>query len=151
EQSMTVCEYLELYRASDDAKTKLLSESFETIGRDSKVPNAVAATWIISFDQINKSCPRAAEMLSLMAFLDCQSIPKPLLQRECDEPFEIIKALGTLKAFSLVIETGGDTFNMHRLVQLVMRKWLAVNGELQRRAGQALATVANLYPNGNFE
>ena len=46
--------------------------------------------------------PQAAELLSLMAVLDRQSIPKALL-RGCNKgQIEIIIALGTLQAFSLI-------------------------------------------------
>src|SRR5262249_50890426 len=139
ENRITTGQYLGLYK-SGDTKTKLLSEAFETTGRDPELPNAVAATLAISFDMIKKRSPRAAEILSLMTFLDRQSIPKLFLKRknEDDKSFELMKALGTLKAFSLVIETeAGNTFDVHRLVQLVMREWLIASGEIERWAGQA--------------
>src|SRR5262249_41002030 len=65
---------------------------------------------------------------------------------------KVTKALGTLKAFSLVTETeAGNTFDMHRLVQLVIRGWLIASGKAERWVAQALSKVANLYPNDEFE
>jgi tetratricopeptide (TPR) repeat protein len=152
ENSLTIDEYLELYNAGDETKIELLSEPFETMGRDSGVPNAVTATLVISLNQIRERNPRAAELLSLMTFLDRQEIPKRFLQRQDERPLDLSKALGTLKAFSLVVESKvGNAFDVHRLVQLVLSKWLTVQDESQNWAAKALETVSALYPNGNFE
>jgi hypothetical protein len=66
-------------------------------------------------------------MLSLMAVLDRQGIPKMLLRRdgERERGFEFTTALGMLQAFSLVaVEKGGPSFGIHRLVQVSTQKWL---------------------------
>ena len=57
ENSLAIDEYLELYRADDETQIELLSESFETMGRDFGVPNVITATLMISFDQIRKCNP----------------------------------------------------------------------------------------------
>src|SRR5439155_23110172 len=106
ENSLTIDEYLELYKASNNAKIEFLSEAFETMGRDSDVPNAVATTWMISFNQIKERNPLVRELLSQMAFLDWQGIPKSLLQQQVRTPLDLVRSLGTIKAFSLVTESG---------------------------------------------
>jgi hypothetical protein len=58
---------------------ELLSEPFEEVGRDSSIPNAVTATWIVSFKQIKEQCPHASDLLSLMSFFDRQGIFKMFL------------------------------------------------------------------------
>jgi uncharacterized protein (UPF0371 family) len=50
EYTMSVEEYLQQLTRSDAHLTELLSQSFEEIGRDSEIPNAVISTWIISFE-----------------------------------------------------------------------------------------------------
>ena len=40
---------------------------------------------------------------------------------------------------------------MHRLIQLVMRKWLIMEGKSGEWAGKALVTVSDLYPYGSHE
>lgn len=55
ENGLEVEEYLELYAEGDAALVELLSQPSESQGRDSGVPNAVPATWMISFDYILKA------------------------------------------------------------------------------------------------
>ena len=152
ENSITVSEYLELYNDGDEMTIKLLSEAFEESGRDPEIQNAVAATWMISFNQIRKQNPRAAQLLSLMAFFDRQGIAKSLLQQDDESPLELTKALGMLKAFSLITESqSGKAFDIHRLVQLVTHKWLLKHGEVEYWVDKALKVVSDLYPDGDFE
>lgn len=47
---MSVEEYLQQLDRGDDHLTELLSQPFEEVGRDSEIPNAVIATWILLFD-----------------------------------------------------------------------------------------------------
>ncbi|KAL1999850.1 hypothetical protein VTN02DRAFT_3893 [Thermoascus thermophilus] len=152
ENVMSIREYLELYRDGDETQMELLCEPFEALGRDSGIPNAVAATLMISINQIKERNPRAVEILSLMGFLDRHEIPKAFIERKKERPLDIVKALGTLKAFSLIVEGGVQgTYSMHRLVQLVVRKWLAIQERYEAWAIQALERVAELYPNATFE
>jgi hypothetical protein len=167
ERSMTVARYLHLLDQSDSALVELLSEPFEAIGRDSSVPNAVTATWMVSFKQIQKQYPNASDLLSLMSFFSRQDIPKAFLShwiapkdsQDCASRgggramgiLELEKALGVLKGFSFVSEsTTDENLNMHRLVQLVIRKWLIRQGTSGAWARQALTTVSELYPPGSY-
>ncbi|KAF6823032.1 kinesin light chain [Colletotrichum plurivorum] len=77
--TMGVGEYLDMLRDSDQAVVDLLGEDFETVGRDRSAPRAVAETWMVSFEQIKKQSPLAAELLSLMSFFDRQAIPVEFL------------------------------------------------------------------------
>lgn len=165
--SLSIGQYLELLGESDISLVKLLSQPFEEFGRDSSISNAITATWMISFEQISKRYPNASELLSLMSFFDRQGIPKLFLPPFCDQDhlpdsterqalnLRTEKALGILKAFSFVSE--GNTnqiINIHRLIQLVMRKWLARQGMSRRWASTALQYVSQLYPqtaDGNWE
>ncbi len=159
--------YLEILNKSDVTLVELLSQPFEELGRDSTIPNAVTTTWRISFKQIRERHPLASDILSLLSYFDRQEIPKlfilhyekqrrnqgDLQQNEtAKRSFELEKALGILKAFSFVKESlVSETFNMHRLVQLVMRKWLIARGESKTWADKALLIVSDLYPYGSYE
>jgi hypothetical protein len=60
-----------------------------------------------------------------MAMLGRQGIPEFLLKVQYPNPLDFEDALGPLDEFSLVtIKKGGKSFKMHRLVQLVTRKWV---------------------------
>jgi hypothetical protein len=167
ERSMTVARYLHLLDESDSTLVELLSEPFEAVGRDSSIPNAVTATWMVSFKQIREQYPNASDILSLMSFFDRQGIPKAFLSHQVTPKdgqdraprgedramgiLELEKALGVLKGFSFASEgTTDENLNMHRLIQLVMRKWLITQGTSGAWAGQALTTVSELYPPGSY-
>jgi tetratricopeptide (TPR) repeat protein len=162
ENCITIDDYIVLLDKSDVALVECLSEPFETVGRDSETPHAVTATWIISFEQIEKQDRFAGEVLSLISLLDRQAIPREFItnywQRErvaeaneSSQGVRIIKALGTLKAFCFVSEAKDGSLDMHRLVQLVARKWLVMKGKMAEFAQHALKTVSDAYPYGEFE
>ncbi|KAM4066702.1 phosphorylase superfamily protein [Hirsutella rhossiliensis] len=164
---MAVSRYLQLLDKSDHHGLELLSKEFDTIRRDSGTPQAVAATWILSFKHIEKRSKLAGEFLSLMSFFDRQAIPKEFISCYChrrQEPIDgdgelesqqkdiqLEEALGLLKAFSFISENKNSKFTIHRLVQLVTRKWIVTNGTMDQFARQALMTVFDLYPYGTFE
>lgn len=96
ENGITVAKYNEILQASDLELTDLLSEDIGDPRRDLDAPSSVIRTWKLSSDQIRRQKPRAAQMLSLMAVLDRQGIPKKVLYREDKRSTEFITALGTL-------------------------------------------------------
>ncbi|KAH7111687.1 hypothetical protein B0J13DRAFT_271862 [Dactylonectria estremocensis] len=159
ETNITVAKYLQLLSNSDKDIVHLLSKEFETVGRDSEAPQAVAQTWILSFQQIEQQHALASELLSFMSFLDCQDIPARFIlhygqQKRNGGPWsdiELTEALDTLKSFSFVTEENSGSFDMHRLVQLVTRKWLTSQGKIGRFSGEALMTVSHMYPYGTYE
>ncbi|KAK7582824.1 hypothetical protein V3481_012122 [Fusarium oxysporum f. sp. vasinfectum] len=164
ENGIAINDYIGLLDASDAVLVDCLSEPFEAMGRDSDTPHAVTATWIISFEQIEKQDRFTGEVLSLISLFDRQAIPKEFISgywqkewervSEASESFpeaKIIKALGTLKAFCFILEAKDQSLDMHRLVQLVTRKWLAVKGNMTKYAQQALKTVSGAFPYGRFE
>src|ERR1700722_5823880 len=129
ENSITVEKYLKMLCTEDFEIQDLLSEDLPDLRRDSKSQNSVIRTWKISFDQIRKQKPRAAEIFSLMAVLDRQRIPETLLRKGCERETEFATALGTLQAFSLIsVEKGGTNFEIHRLVQISAQRWLEFHG-----------------------
>lgn len=152
ENALSISEYIELYKESDETRMDLLCESFETLGRDTKVPNAVATTLNVSINQIENRDPRAIEIFSLIALVDRHDIPKSLVQHKVKRLLDFTKALGVLKAFSL-ISTNEErgSLSLHRLVQLVMRKWLILESKFDVKAIDALDSLAELFPDATFE
>ena len=60
--------------------------------------------------------------------------------------------IGTLIGLSLITkEAGKEIFAMHRLVQLSVHVWLELHNEKQRYAVEALALLADRFPNGEHE
>lgn len=130
ENFISVSQYLELLDKSDHHFMELLSEEFETVGRNSQTPHAITSTWILSFEQVQRQDEFATSLLSMMSFFGRQAIPFEFLsiynERYTDsEPkteIQLTKALEVLKAFSFITEDKDHQFNIHRLIQLVTRK-----------------------------
>lgn len=103
-----------MYKHSEASRVELLAEEFTDSTRDSEAQNAITSTYVISFEQIARSNPIAADLLSYMACLDDQAVPKNLLPL----PTSLVKAsnaLGILKAYSMIIADPTNTsFSMHR-------------------------------------
>ncbi|KAF5684717.1 hypothetical protein FCIRC_3800 [Fusarium circinatum] len=159
ENSITVKEYLELLEGSENDLVDLLNEEFETVGRDADTPHAVAQTWMLSFQQIEKQYPFASELLSLMCLFDRQKIPLDFVDFHAREnlpagsntKLQLVKALGMLKAFCFIrVEKGGD-HSMHRLIQLVTRTWLVRKGSIAEFTRHAFSAVSDFYPYADFD
>jgi tetratricopeptide (TPR) repeat protein len=153
QNNTTIAKYLQLFRAGKADIPDLLKKDIYDPARDYEIQNSVFQTWKISFNQISKQNPRAAELLSLMAVLDRQAITENLLRTSGEPELEFTEAIQKLKAFSLITEEiKPSIFSMHRLVQLSTQKWLEQQNELSRWQEAALCTVAECCPlNGDFE
>jgi hypothetical protein len=63
----------------------------------------------------------------------------------------LAKALGTLKAFSLISSNeADDTFDMHRLVHLATRNWLRLSSEFDSWAISCLKLMLEEFPFGEY-
>ncbi|KAH7111908.1 hypothetical protein B0J13DRAFT_429041, partial [Dactylonectria estremocensis] len=146
---------------SDAALVDRLSEPFKTVGRDSETPHAVTATWIISFEQLERRHTPTSNVLSVISLFDRQGIPKEFItdywhrthatESGASEAADITKVLGTLKAFSFISEGNDHSVDMHRLVQLVTRKWLINKKRVAKFVQDVLQIVSDAYPFGRFE
>ncbi|KJZ69219.1 hypothetical protein HIM_11398 [Hirsutella minnesotensis 3608] len=157
--SISMEAYLGLLDEGDHNVVNLLCEEFETIGRDSEAAQAVAQTWMLSFRQIKEQDALAGNLLSLMSIFDRQGIPTLFLSHYSAQErnggpksiVEMTKSIGLLKAFGLISEEKNGSLDMHRLVQLVTRKWLVNDSRMAEFGREALLTVSQMYPFGRFE
>lgn len=163
--SISVRKYLELLNKdpNDRRLLELLSGDFEPVSRHSDTLRAVAETWFLSFEQLQTQDPVAAELLSLICLYDKDRIPEKLAQAyledqaqergddDSDVELVVIKALGSLVSFSFISQSHNETLNMHRLVQLVTRKWLKHQGTLSRFASHAMFALSACFPQGEYE
>ena len=163
--SMDVRAYLRLLDRSDRNMVELLGKEFQTVGRDSKAPQAVAATWMISMKQIEDQKPLAGELLALMSCFERQAIPRECLQLyvkhywneasanskvppESPKTSEIDleEALGILKAFSFISGGNDDSITMHRLVHLITERWLITKDSGPLYWKRTLLILNQLFP-----
>ena len=152
ENSISVAKYVRMLQDDNSDLAALLDRGIPDLRRDSQASNSVLQTWKLSFDQIRNQQPRAAEMLSLMAFFDPQSIPRCLLQFEKERESEFVIACGILQAFSLIsVINEAENFSLHRLVQLFTVTWLDMREERSFFQEQALRILSKKYPTGAYD
>ncbi|KAF1936590.1 hypothetical protein EJ02DRAFT_81098, partial [Clathrospora elynae] len=148
----TVSTYLELFRESEANQVHLLGKKeWKDIRRDHSIRHAVIATWQVSFEYIQKTAPSAADLLALMSMFDKYGIPRGLLQANTSQ-LDFDDALAPLLSFSLVqTEIGDQALEMHRLVQLSMRTWLAAEKEQGRWVKESVRALSAAFPSGEYE
>ena len=150
---MTISRYLDEIRRSDHDQARLLKKDVGDSRRDGRASNSIIATWQISFEHIRKDLPTAARLLSLMSLFDRQGIPESLLynryQRDGDKEADFEEDIHTLTSYSLVkMNEDGNEFEMHRLVQFSMKKWLELYDELDGWKGTYVTLMDDSYPVG---
>ncbi|KAF1996952.1 hypothetical protein P154DRAFT_607067 [Amniculicola lignicola CBS 123094] len=143
---------LALFRESEANQVRLLGKKgLQDLRRDHSIRHAVISTWQISFTEIQRSEQPAADLLALMSMFDRQGIPMSLLRNSTSQ-LDFEDALAPLLSFSLVrAEKGEQSFGMHRLVQLSMRKWLEGEKQLSRWTKQSIGVLEAAFPSGGFK
>ena len=147
QNEITVEEYLQALQLNNAEMNSFLSQEMHDLRIDEGTVRSVFRTWKLTFDQIARRNPRAAELLSLMAVLDRQGIPDTLLHVEGELKIDFIAAIGTLKAFSIISEEkDGLIYGLHLLTQLATLQWLGLNNVVERFQKQALENVCQQIP-----
>ncbi|RDK38739.1 hypothetical protein M752DRAFT_321222 [Aspergillus phoenicis ATCC 13157] len=151
DRNCSVQQYINEFHESNYLKIRLLEEDEE---------------------QIRQSQQSAADLLSLMSFFDRQGIPKALLQHQniqdnlkpskdnksdttessSNLTDELNKDILKLQRYSLIsVNIDQESFNMHSLVQLVTRRWLEVNGKLEKWKQQYIQNLYITFPIASYE
>ncbi|USP82386.1 HET multi-domain protein [Curvularia clavata] len=151
QNNTSVSEYLSLLQSAS-TKSELFREQFQDPSTYRSMHSTIAKTWHISFEQIQRQDPLAAEYLSFIACIDRVGIPQSILP---PEKFIIqqVKALGTLTGYAFITErqqtvpgSGERFFDMHRLVHMALGWWLEGHGKQADWADTAAARVEELVP-----
>ena len=165
----TVASYLGDFRKSDRNQENLLNRDAGDLRRDCNASNSIITTWQISFDYIRGKRPSATRLLSLMSNFDRQGIPEFLIHRYGEEDssdinlkakadidledarrMEFEDDLFALTSYSLITtNVNRDQFEIHRLVQLSTRRWLELNGELDKWKNKYIMIISEAFPNKN--
>lgn len=149
ENYIDLMEYLALLTEQEEDVIDLLSTDFEDEGRDCRTRNPVATTWLVSFVQIRRRDPLAAEYLSFIACLDRKDILQPLLPPGTSRKKET-DAIGTLAAYSFDLRRQAESMlDIHRLVHLGMRNWLRNADMLTHWSKKAMERLNDVLP-GDF-
>ena len=153
---ITVSEYLHNLRGNDKDRASLLKKDIGDTRRDGRASNSIISTWQISFEYIRKEWPSAARLLSLISLFDRQGIPESLLCQSYQEDSEVEADfeddIAILTSYSLVtINTEGNEFEMHRLVQFSTKKWLELYDELEHWKERYIKIMYQAFPVGLYE
>ncbi|KAI1379971.1 acyl transferase/acyl hydrolase/lysophospholipase [Hypoxylon crocopeplum] len=125
---LPISEYLGRLRSAEQDMTALMSKEFQDNFRYSNSQNAVATTWLVSFEQIRKFDPLAAQLLGFISRIEPKAIPQCILPGSQPEQ-QLTIAIDTLCAYAfLTRQNDRHMFNMHRLVHLGSRIWIQRHG-----------------------
>lgn len=120
-------DYLHTHWKTDGDKIKFLSNYGDSIdNRGSQ--NDVATTWLRSFDNIRKTDPFATEIFSFLAYIEPKAIPRSILPG-IGSDLRADQAIRTLSGLGFLTERANKVFDMHRLVHLMTRWWVANHRE----------------------
>jgi tetratricopeptide (TPR) repeat protein/DNA-binding XRE family transcriptional regulator len=143
--------YLTLYRA----RRKELLHRRGNLPTDH--PEPVAATWSLSFQQVQERFPAAADLLRLLAFLGPDAIPEeiltggapepgPELSSAASDPLLMNEIIRLLLGYSLIRRNAEDrSLSIHRLVQAVLKD--SMSDETARQwAERAIRAINRVFP-----
>ncbi|KAN0082027.1 hypothetical protein V8E54_003325 [Elaphomyces granulatus] len=151
ETGTSVTTYLSLLQSQENVIVELLSQDFEDEWRYLKTNNSVAVTWLISFNQIQRSNPLAADYLLFMSCIDPQDIPLSLLPPNSSQ-IKQQNALGLLKAYSFITgQADGQTVSLHRLVHVATRNWLRSGEMLEQWTVNTGRRLRDIFPSNEPE
>jgi tetratricopeptide (TPR) repeat protein len=148
---ITFASYLRLLKNTDEDIITLMSGEFRDSIRYKQSANAVATTWVVSFNQILKEDATAADLLAFISCIEWKAIPRSILPTIRPEA-RLVDAIGTICSYSFMVKRDNEeVFDMHRLVHLAIRIWLDRDG---RRVGirkKAIEHVAEVFPSNDYE
>ncbi|KAH7116615.1 P-loop containing nucleoside triphosphate hydrolase protein [Dactylonectria estremocensis] len=154
---MSIPTYLNEFRRSDKKKASLLNKDAGDLRRDESASNSIVTTWEITFEQIRRERPSAADLLSFMSFFNSQGIPESVLQAYAcdyggDDEDYLDEDLETLRGYSLVAVTADkEILKMHALVQFCTQVWLSSSSNMQQWEREFLKVMSDQYPSGEYK
>lgn len=139
ENGGTPAKFLKKFRESDQSRESLLSKDYGDLRRDHTVSNSVVVTWQLTFDQMRRQTPSAADLLSFMSCFKPQSIPTFILKDtwrrkhvkdaenpDAEDDSKFTEDIRVLLSHSLVSTTGDQfMYEMHPLVSFCTGIWLS--------------------------
>uniref|UniRef100_A0A4E9EIH7 NB-ARC domain-containing protein n=1 Tax=Gibberella zeae TaxID=5518 RepID=A0A4E9EIH7_GIBZA len=172
---VTIESYLCEFYSNEKQKDSLLRSDKGDLGRQDGVSNSVVVTWQVTFEQIRREQPRAANLLSLMSQFQAQNIPEMMLHSYDDDNttqseendadaidtgiendgesrrIDFENDMDVLRGYSLVNFSTMGLFEMHSLVQFCTRSWISEFGDPVRWSRLFIKLAADHFPSGMFD
>ena len=150
-KQLPLAEYVELLHGTQQDIIDLMSKEFRDNTRYPGSQNAVATTWLVSFDQIRKSNNAAADLLSFISCIEPKGIPQLLLPNS-ESTAQLADAIGTLCTYAFLTRRGDSkVFDMHSLVHLATRIWIQREGLTATTREKATRHLAAVFPDDDYE
>ncbi|KKP03630.1 phosphorylase superfamily protein [Trichoderma harzianum] len=119
---VTIREFLSLLQGVPYDQISILSRHFRDSTRYQESQNAIALTWLASFDRITQTDPVAAKLLAFISYIEPKDIPRSLLP-EGESREEFLRGIGTLLGYGFLTLQREDFYDMHRLVHIAATVW----------------------------
>jgi Tfp pilus assembly protein PilF len=173
--STPIQRYLRLLRNTEKDMVSLLRKEFQDNTRYKESANAVATTWVVSFNQIQERHRPAADLLGFMSCIEWKAIPRSLLPPAQSE-LDMEDAIGILCGYSLITRRGDDAknsrqednesieqeewdeqeeqeewYDIHRLVHLATKVWTSEYGDAAKVVTKALQHIEDIFPASKWE
>jgi tetratricopeptide (TPR) repeat protein len=173
--STPIQKYLRLLRNTEKDMVDLLRKEFQDNTRYKESANAVATTWVVSFNQIQERHRPAADLLAFMSCIEWKAIPRSLLPPALSE-VDMEDAIGILCGFSLITRRGNNEknpgqeddesekekewgeqeeqeewYDIHRLVHLATKFWTSEYGDAAKVVTKSLQHITEVFPTDEWE
>ncbi|KAF2402104.1 TPR-like protein, partial [Trichodelitschia bisporula] len=147
---LSISRYLHLLRNTDQDMSNLMSAEFLDLTRPRGAPNAIANTWIVSFEHIRLTDQTAADLLAFVSYIEPKAIPRSILPLVPPEE-QLVRAIGTLLGYAFFTKRDYNTYDMHRLVQKATKIWLDKHPLVKEEARkEAVEHLADVFPNAEI-
>lgn len=123
---MPIRNYLALLHGAN--ASRVFSREFKDNTRYKSSHNAIATTWLISFEQIQKLDQTAMDLMEFLSCIEPKAIPQSLLP--VPDPEGLEWAVGILCGYSFLVRRNeSDIFDVHSLVHLAMERQTEKQGK----------------------
>jgi tetratricopeptide (TPR) repeat protein len=146
---ISISKYLSLLRGTKSDVINLLGRQFHDSTRYRGSQNAVATTWLISFQQIHRTDEAAANLLSFISCIEPKAISQSLLPDFGSEE-QIVHAIGTLCGYAFLAERDDALYDMHSLVHLATQVWVQEQGFTKQTMERAVRHLAGAFPSNDY-
>jgi hypothetical protein len=146
---VSVAKYLSLLRGAEKDTVSLISREFHDSTRYAGSQNAVATTWLVSFEQIRRFDRAAADLLSFILCIQPKAIPQSILPRPETEE-EMVHAIGTLCGYAFLTRRGeSNSFDMHSLVHAATKVWVKKQKLVEETEIRAIQHLGAIFPSAH--
>ncbi|GAB7336313.1 hypothetical protein MBLNU13_g09056t1 [Cladosporium sp. NU13] len=148
---ISIGKYLSYLRGTESNMVYVMSQEMGDPTRDKHGANAVAKTWLVSFDQILLRDPDAAEILQYMSCIEWKAIPRSILPA-LEPEARMATAIGRLWSYAFIgTRNDNKTYDMHRLVHVAVRVWVGQKGMTREVQSRAIGHLSDIFPSDDYD